>query len=91
MAIALGFLLQHAKEPLVKPASVPVSSCPLDHMYRVQQAGAKFLFAHLKPNSVIGNSALKSRKQHSTLNDNERKKMKLVESFTSWESWASRP
>lgn len=25
---------------------MPVSSCQLDHMYRVQQEGAEFLFLH---------------------------------------------
>lgn len=46
----LRVLLQHPKESWAKPASVLVSSLRLDHMYRVQQEGAEFLFAHPKLN-----------------------------------------
>lgn len=38
----LGIILQHAKEPWVKPALVPVSSHFLDHMYRSWQTRAEF-------------------------------------------------
>lgn len=55
-AIALpipGVLLKHLKELWSKPASVLVSACHLDHMYWVQQEGVEFLFADLKPNSMM--------------------------------------
>lgn len=80
-AIALpipGVLLQHAKDPWAKPASMPVSSRRLDHMYRVQQEGAEFLFSHPKPNSMVVSSASKMRHQHSTPSDKEGKKIEAV-------------
>lgn len=42
-------------------------------MYRVQEDGAEFLFAYLKPNSLVVSSALKSQKHHSTPSDKEEK------------------
>lgn len=78
MAIALpipGVLLQHAKEPWLKPASAPVSSCRLDHMYRVQQDRTEFLIVHPKPNSLVISSTLKSQKHHSLPSDKEGKKI----------------
>lgn len=44
-------------------------------MYSVQQESAEFLFAHLKPNSVVVNSPSKLIKWHSTPNDREGKKI----------------
>lgn len=92
-AIALpipGVLLQHTKELWVKVASTPVSR-RLSHMYQVQQEGVEFLFAHLKPNSVVVSLASKSRKRHSTRDDRERKLIQQAGSFILLVPWELKP
>lgn len=59
-------ILQSAKSSCEKPASVPISSKKLDHLYRTQEATAAFLFKHPQPNSVAVSSASKSKRHHST-------------------------
>lgn len=68
-------LLDSVKASWTKPASIPVSNKKLDHLYRIQEASAEFLFTHLKPNSVVVSSSSRSRRQHSTPPDREGKKM----------------
>lgn len=70
-----GVLLQHAKEPWGKLTSALVSSCHLDHMYRVQQEGVEFLFVYPKLNSILVSMASKLRKRHSTPNNQKGKKI----------------
>ncbi|XP_015265773.1 PREDICTED: TATA box-binding protein-associated factor RNA polymerase I subunit D isoform X1 [Gekko japonicus] len=68
-------LLQAAKTPWDKPSSAPASSCDLDHMYKVQEPGAEFLFKHPKPNSTVVTLASKSKWTHSAPLDKESRKL----------------
>lgn len=58
-----------------KPASIPVSSKKLDHLYRTQEENVQFLFKHPQPNSLIVSSSYRSRRHHSTPPDPEGKKL----------------
>lgn len=51
------------------PASAPTSNKKLDHMYRVQESSASFLYTHPKPNSLIVSSAARGHRHHSTPQD----------------------
>lgn len=68
-------LLRSVQSAWENPASAPVSSRRLDHMYRVQEKSAEFLFSHPKPNSVVVSSSARGRKHQSTPPDREGKKM----------------
>lgn len=46
----------------------------MDHLYRIQEASAEFLFKHPQPNTVVVSSASKSRRNHFTP-DKEGKKL----------------
>lgn len=70
-------LLQTAKSSWPKPASTPVSFRWQDHMYKVQEPEASFLFSYPKPNSMVVSALSKSRKTHSTTSDKERKKQDM--------------
>lgn len=67
-------LLDSVKASWARPASVPVSNKKLDHMYRVQETSAEFLFTHPKPNSIVVSSSSKSRWNHTIPQDREGKK-----------------
>lgn len=58
-------LLDSVKASWAKPASVPVSSKKLDHMYRTQETSAEFLFTH--PKLILWWSVLHPDPEGSTL------------------------
>lgn len=59
------------------PASAPTSTKRLDHMYRVQESSAAFLYTHPKLNSLIVSSTVKGKCHHSTPQDREGKKIDM--------------
>lgn len=76
LAIPLSkVLLQTVKDTWQIPASVPISTKKLDHLYCIQETSAEFLFKHPQPNSVVVSSASKSKRHHSTPPDREGKKL----------------
>lgn len=68
-------MLRTAKEAWDNPASAPVSSKRLDHMYKIQEESAEFLFNHPKPNSVVVSTSAKTKRRQSTPSDREGKKL----------------
>lgn len=50
-------LIHTEKAALEKPASGPISSCRLDHMYRLQEKDVEFILNHPKPNSMAVSSS----------------------------------
>lgn len=54
------------------PSSAPMSSKRLDHVYRVQESSAAFLYTHPKPNSVVV-TTLPKGKHRSTPPDRDSK------------------
>lgn len=57
--------LQTIHQTWEKPSSAPASSKRLDHMYRVQEQSAAFLFSHPKPNSLVVSSSVQSKHRSS--------------------------
>lgn len=57
------------------PASALTSNKKLEHMYRVQESLAAFLYTYPRSNSLIVSSAARGRRHHSTPQDREGKKI----------------
>lgn len=68
-------LLQAIQTTWIHPASAPISIEKLDHMYRIQESTAMFLYTHPKPNSLIISSSTKGRKSQSTPPDRDNKRI----------------
>lgn len=68
-------LLQSIRATWTNPASAPTSTKCLDHMYRVQESSASFLYTHPKPNSLIVSSASKGKRHQTTPQDREGRKV----------------
>lgn len=67
-AVALpmtSVLLQAVRDTWEHPASPPTSTKLLDHMYRIQESTARFLYTHPKPNSLVVSSSTKGRRHQS--------------------------
>lgn len=58
-------LLQSICHSWEHPASAPTSTKCLNHMYHVQESSAKFLYTHLRPNSLIMSSSTKGKRHQS--------------------------
>lgn len=61
LAVVSSVLLQFIQSTWVHPASAPILMKKLDHMYRIQESTAAFLYVHPKPNSLIISSLSKGR------------------------------
>lgn len=70
-------VLQAIQAAWSNPSSAPTSTKKLDHMYRVQEASAAFLYTHPKLNSLIVSSTVKGKRHHSTPQDREGKKIDM--------------
>lgn len=71
-------MMEAVKVPWERPSSGPISNKRLDHMYRVQEKDAGFLFVHPKSNSLVVSAASKGKRIQSTPPDKEGKKLDLV-------------
>lgn len=58
-----------------------LSSCKLDHKYRIQDNGEKFLIVHPKPSSLVVTSLSKSKHSHSVPIDKESKTKQKKDGF----------
>lgn len=72
-----SILLQSIQNAWSISASAPTSTKRLDHMYRVQESSAAFLYTHPKLNSLIVTSTVKGKGYHSAPQDRDGKKIDM--------------
>lgn len=70
-------LPQAVRSSWERPASAPTSTRRLDHMCKIQEATAKFLYAHPKPNSIVVSSSTKGRHHQSYPPDKDGKRIDI--------------
>lgn len=70
-------LLQAVRNSWEHPALGPTSTKHLDHMYRIQEATARFLYTHLKPKLLVVSSSMKVHRHQSYPPDKDGKRMDI--------------